>query len=77
MVPCLCFPQDADGQFNTDSDSFASGSEPTFGNHGDSNWEKGSVLDEDIKMENEESSVSGLIISDGEEENWKPGINFN
>ena len=75
MVPCLCFPQDADGQFNTDSDSFTS--EPTFGNHGDSNWEKGSVLDEDIKMENEESSVSGLIISDGEEVNWKPGINFN
>ena len=44
-------------------------------NHGDPNCDKGSVLDNaDDKTENEEVSVSGLINSDGEEENWKPII---
>ena len=70
MMPCLFF-QEADDQFNT-SDSFSSA--PKSGNHVDSNRAKGSLLDEDIKMENEECSVSGLINSYGEEENCKPVI---
>ena len=56
------FLQDADDQFKSKSESFTSA------------LKVGSVLDKDIKMENEECDVSGLINSDGEEENWKPVI---
>ncbi|WP_227487673.1 hypothetical protein, partial [Nocardioides malaquae] len=60
-----------DGQLDT-SDCFTSA--PKRDNDDDTNGEEGSVSHNDDKIEDEEGDISGLINSDGEEENWKPVI---
>lgn len=70
MVVYLKILQDSEDLFST-TEPFVPKSRPLPGNHGDHD---GSPLREDNREENEEGHVSGLINSDGEEEDWRPAL---